>query len=260
MKLSSYLISILFFFISISSAENNQFSIINSEELKLGDKLQETGLKLISLPLGLTLIKNNTDIDLLNENTIIINIHGTRSRGYEWVGPLKKLSEKYSNNFFYKHDWNICPDSTSSVLSRNLVETFSNFQNADTLVIFGHSYGGLIATFLASKLHLNIPIYVNTIASPLTGYKKLSNECGLKVDRDDNIIYPLWDKNIIFHQWRTQFELDNAFNKLSFDPQDIKIYNDKITRLPSTMNGRRLGHNWSITWVVDEFLNILHLP
>ena len=84
-----------------------------------------------------------------------------------------------------------------------MVETFSNFQNADTLVIFGHSYGGLIATFLASKLHLNIPIYINTIASPLTGYKKLSNECGLKVDRDHNIIYPLWDKNIIFPQWRT---------------------------------------------------------
>lgn len=262
MKLSTHLIIILYCFLSILKGIDgkNQFPIINAEELKLSDKLKESGSKLISQPNGFTKIKSNYNIDVLNQNTIIINIHGTKSRGYEWVSSLKKISNKYSNNFFYRHNWNLCPDSSAKILSTDLVNLFSEFQNADTLVIFGHSYGGVLAAFVASELHLNIPIYINTIASPLTGNKNLSNRCNLSLDRNGMINYPLWDNNIVFHQWRTQFELDNAFNNLNFDPQDIKIHNDEITRLPNTMNGRRLGHNWSITWVINEFLNISHSP
>jgi hypothetical protein len=28
--------------------------------------------------------------------------------------------------------------------------------------------------------------------------------------------------------------------------------------LPPTMNGHRLGHNWSVSWVVDSYLGKAH--
>jgi len=258
MKSKSFLKIFLILLPYLLLSDDSKFLQLDSDKLILGEKLKESGEKLISLPFGLTLIKNNSILNK-NNNTIIINVHGTRSKGYEWVSSLKKLSNKYNNTFFYRHDWNICPDSSALILSNHLLDVFSNFQNADSLVVFGHSSGGIVIAFLASKLHLNIPININTIASPLTGYGKLASKCELDITRDGYIKYPSWDKNIFFHQWRTQFEIDNAFNKMDYDPQDLMINNSEVTRLPSTINGRRLGHNWSITWVIDEFLKIPHL-
>ena len=62
MKLSAHLIIILYCFLSILKGIDgkNQFPIINSEELKLGDKLKESGSKLISQPNGFTKIKSNS--------------------------------------------------------------------------------------------------------------------------------------------------------------------------------------------------------
>jgi hypothetical protein len=57
---------------------------------------------------------------------------------------------------------------------------------------------------------------------------------------------------VVFYQWRTQHHLDTAFSRLKEDPQILNLERSKITRLPETYRGRRLGHNWSISWVADQ--------
>ena len=46
-------------------------------------------------------------------------------------------------------------------------------EGVEKIVVFGHSYGGVVVTGLASKLHFNIPIEIHSIASPLRGYSSL---------------------------------------------------------------------------------------
>jgi hypothetical protein len=67
--------------------------------------------------------------------------------------------------------------------------------------------------------------------------------------------YTNWDPNISHHQWRTQKEQDGAFRDMSYDPQDIALYNSTVTELPDSMDGHRLGHNWSVSWVTDYLLD-----
>ena len=55
-----------------------------------------------------------------------------------------------------------------------------------------------------------------------------------------------------FYQWRTQHHLDAAFKGLKNDPQILHLTGSIETRLPETYRGRRLGHNWAISWVADE--------
>ena len=41
------------------------------------------------------------------------------------------------------------------------------------------------------------------------------------------------------------------------DPQNIKLSGrGKTYRLPERYKGRRLGHNWSVNWVIDEWVKI----
>ena len=57
------------------------------------------------------------------------------------------------------------------------------------------------------------------------------------------------------HQWRTIKNLDGAFKDLDYDPQNAEIMGSQVTRLPKTYKGKKLGHNWSISWVADEISN-----
>ena len=81
------------------------------------------------------------------------------------------------------------------------------------------------------------------------------DNCDLQYNDDDKLIYSSWEANISHYQWRTHKHQDGAFRDLDFNPQDINFDNGEIILLPETMNGQRLGHNWSITWVIDNYLN-----
>ena len=59
-------------------------------------------------------------------------------------------------------------------------------------------------------------------------------------------------ENVTFFEWRTQKKLDGMFNNLESNPQIIDLKGSKVTLLPDTYKGRRLGHNWSISFVADE--------
>ncbi len=244
--------TILFAFPAADSA-----SVLQSGELLLGDEVKASGQKLMTQSAGFTRIHDDSAYEL---RTIVIGVHGTKSQGYEWVESLKKLAREYRHTYFYRYDWDVCPDSSAQRLSRDLVTLTGQVPGANRIVLFGHSFGGLVVSFLSAQVHINIPVQIHTVASPLKGYASLNKRCELNKRRDGSLKFPPWDDNILHFQWRTHHKLDNAFNRMKQDPQDVDLYDSEVTLLPETMNGRRLGHNWSITWVIDEYLRIQHKP
>ena len=249
-KIPLFIIIILVYSCSTNSSDKNSFLL--TSDLVAGEYVEESGKKLINLPFGFT--KIIADSAQLND-TIIIAVHGYESEGYEWVSSLNNLAEEYSNTYFYRYDWDICHDSLSNNLADSIVALIQRDSQFNKIVIFGHSYGGLVITYLASILEINTPIEIHTIASPLAGYPRIMDKCDLKYNEDSILAYPSWETNITHHQWRTQKHQDGAFRDLDYNPQDISFDDSEVILLPETMYGERLGHNWSITWVIDNYLN-----
>jgi hypothetical protein len=87
-----------------------------------------------------------------------------------------------------------------------------------------------------------ISTQVHAVAAPLAG---TGNGCNNKLPR---VLPPYVEVT----QWRTIQALDNAFKNWPADPQVVDIPGSVVTRLPETYRGRRLGHNWSISWVAEN--------
>jgi len=250
--MKNFLLFIIIVLVSSCSTNlSNKDDFLLTSDLPAGEHVKESGRKLISQPYGFTkIIAESAKIN----DTLIIAVHGYDSRGYEWVTSLNQLTEKYNNTYFYRYDWDICPDSVGSDLADSLAILIQSKSNLNKIIIFGHSYGGLVITYLASNLDLKIPIEIHTIAAPLAGYPRIMDKCDLQYNDYNILTYPSWETNISHRQWRTQKQQDGAFRDLDYDPQDINFDNGKIIVLPETMNGQRLGHNWSITWVINNYL------
>jgi hypothetical protein len=249
-KILLLIIIILISACSTNSSDKNSFLL--TSDLPVGEYVKESGKKLINQPFGFTkIIADSAQID----DVLIIAVHGFESQGYEWVSPLINLAKEYSNTYIYRYDWNICPDSLVVNLANSIIALMQNESQFNKIVIFGHSYGGLVVTYLASELETAIPIEIHTIASPLAGYPRIMDKCELNYNADNILEYPTWETNITHHQWRTQKQQDGAYRDLDYDPQDIKFENSEVILLPETMAGQRLGHNWSITWVINSYLN-----
>ena len=91
-----------------------------------------------------------------------------------------------------------------------------------------------------------MPIEVHIIASPLKGHPRLTERCAYSpptAPRSDRVR---------LYQWRTVKAQDGAFKDMEGDPQEVDISGSAVTRLPESWKGRRLGHNWSISWVAEN--------
>ena len=56
------------------------------------------------------------------------------------------------------------------------------------------------------------------------------------------------------YQWRTVKDQDGAFRDMPYDPQVVNIQGSIVVKLPPVFkNGKRLGHNWSLKWVLDQY-------
>ena len=121
--------------------------------------------------------------------------------------------------------------------------------NIKKIILLGHSYGGILVTSFMQNWKGKLPLEIHAIAAPLKGMGPVSSMCGYEPPRATQ-------GNRSLHQWRTIKELDGAFKDLDYDPQETMILNSKITRLPETYKGNKLGHNWSISWVADELLGL----
>ena len=230
---------------------------VHVDNLPYGNQVKSSGEKLISQPGGFTRIQSDSDY---NDTVLLISVHGYKSEGYEWVAPLVKLANSFQHTFFYRYDWNICPEAAAEQLAAAISGLVGRSPGIEKMVLFGHSYGGIVVTFSASRLHVNIPVEIHVIASPLAGYTRLFKNCEISRNPDGTVKYPSWADNITHLQWRTQHKLDNAFRRFREDPQEVILLKSRVFRLPDTMDGHRLGHNWSVTWVINEFLGNPHRP
>ena len=229
-------------FLLVSCSESEEVSL---KEFKITGDVFDSGKRLMSLPYGLhTLEENNT-----MEKTLIIGVHGSNSRGYEWIYPLSSLDNSDKLVAFFRWDDSSCPGSGIQSLSQNLSDLLVEKPNIKKIILLGHSYGGILVTSFMQNWKEKLPLEIHAIAAPLKGMGPVSSMCGYEPPSATQ-------DNTSLHQWRTIKELDGAFRDLDYDPQDTMILNSKITRLPETYKGNKLGHNWSISWVADELLGL----
>jgi pimeloyl-ACP methyl ester carboxylesterase len=116
------------------------------------------------------------------------------------------------------------------------------------IVVVGHSYGAILTSMFSSDWNNEVPVTLHLVAGPLAGMPALNKLCSYEPPSEIN-------KNVDFYEWRTIKELDGAFKDLDFDPQVINLPGSNVRRLPENYKGRKLGHNWSISWVADEISN-----
>ena len=232
------LISIVFTLILVSCGEIIQPSL---DTFKVEKDVFESGKSLISLPFDLHDLEKVT----VDQNTLLIGVHGSNSRGYEWIYPLQTLNDDNNMVAFFRWDDDACLTPSVNSLLSLIEKKISDNPNLNKIILLGHSYGGLLVVTFAEVWEMDFPLQIHSIAAPLVGMGIFTSICNYEVPNN------LRD-NIELHQWRTIKELDGAFSDLDYDPQVVEIQKSKVTRLPETYKGNKLGHNWSISWVADE--------
>ena len=180
-------------------------------------------------------------------DTVFIAVHGYRSRGYEWVHALKKMTASKNKTYFYRWDWNQCPKEAGSILYANIEKLLKSNPQIQHINIFGHSYGASIVTEIGDKSDLG-SVDIHSIAGALVPMKRLKKRC------PDFIGYEDIKLSYRHFQWRTVKKQDGAFKRMDFDPQLVDISGSSVISLPPVFkDGKRLGHNRSIEWVLNKY-------
>ena len=203
----------------------------------------KSGQRLMSLEHGLSLLEVKND----REKIAVIGVHGGRSEGYEWIYPLTKLDQNDRLTLFYRWDDRSCFLASALKLNQEILSLLEENSTIEKVVLLGHSYGGILLTWFIENWKSNTPIEIHTIASPLAGLNSITSSCNYLPPKQKS-------KNVKSVQWRTIKTLDNAFKNLSFDPQLINFKGHEVRNLPDKYKGKRLGHNWSLSYVADEII------
>ena len=210
------------------------------DSLDPGEGYKESGAKLIRLDFGLNPLERFNG----KEKILLISVHGSQSEGYEWIYPLQTLDTEKSATFFYRWNDNKCYLSSVEKLNSYLSRAIKNFPDLEKVVLIGHSYGGVLVTSMVQNWNNHLPADIHSVAGPIGSE---FNRGGCKYSPPK-----LTSDRAVFYQWKTQHHLDAAFKRLKNDPQNLALTGSVVTRLPESYRGRRLGHNWSISWVADE--------
>ena len=210
------------------------------DSLDPGEGYKESGAKLIRLDFGLNPLERFNG----KEKILLISVHGSQSEGYEWIYPLQTLDTEKSATFFYRWKDNKCYLSSAEKLNSYLSRAIKNFPDLEKVVLIGHSYGGVLVTSMVENWNNYLPADIHSVAGPIGSE---FNRGGCKYSPPKLI-----SDKAVFYQWKTQHHLDAAFKRLKNDPQNLALTGSVVTRLPESYRGRRLGHNWSISWVADE--------
>ncbi len=239
---------------SVVGSSGKQHVSLDINNLGEGTEIISAGLQLMENPPGLVELKTE---DQYNDSVLVIAVHGYQSRGYEWITGLKNLTEHYGSIFFFRYDWDNCPDQIAQHLAQE-INSFMKSGSYKKILLFGHSYGGMVVTYTAAELG-KWATEIHVIAAPLSGFPKLLDHCvTLNYDKNDKLIYPEWNQSIHVIQHRTVHGQDGAFRELAIDPQEIDLPFSQVQELPPTMDGHRLGHNWAVSWVLDQHIGKPH--
>lgn len=213
------------------------------------DQAKKSGQLLMNLPNGLHQLSPKQP-----NGPLIILVHGYASKGYEWVYAAKQLYNR-GEVYFYRWNWEQCPQEGGVALMKKILR-LQKRQSHRTLEVFGHSYGGVISAIAAAQYQGHQKLRIHSIAAPLAGHKQLEARCQPSIS---TLTKPLMDSKrahqVKVTQWKTIRELDGAFKDLDYDPQNVE-WPDKVILLPRSYKGHRLGHNWSISAVVDQLLSL----
>ena len=220
----------------------NKDKKVNLEQLKSINNVFEAGLKLMAMPNGLHDLEGKDD----NQKTLFISVHGNSSRGYEWIYPLQVINTDITLTTFFRWDDSSCVNPSVNSLDDLIQDKLRNNKNIQKIILFGHSYGGLLVASFMEQWTGELPLEVHTIAAPLKGLGSLSVVCNYRAPEQ------IPKKSSLF-EWRTIHKLDGAFQDLNYDPQNVEIKGSNIIRLPEKYKNNKLGHNWSISWVADNF-------
>ena len=248
-----------------SKIEQNVSSATSTRSLTLTQlplaQLKDSGRLLMSTPLGIhwigthlpsqEMMTDDSKSEGGGESTASILVHGYRSRGYEWIEALQERGA-VEPTAFYRWDTAQCPKSASEALLKTL-SALSAEDPTRHLKVFGHSYGGLITAIAATRYQGRAPLTAHVIAAPLAGSETLESRCEVKVRQllPTPIKASQLSPQLTLYQWRTQHRLDGAFRRTPVDPQVVEIPG-RVTRLPERFRGHRLGHNRSISWVIER--------
>jgi len=207
---------------------------------------------LINRSVGIHKIKG---FDYIDSTIGIILVHGYYpekwdTKGFEWVEPILNLSKSGVPIWFYRYDWNECPLTIHDSMLKKLKTLIKLNEDLKSVVIIGHSFGGLITTLLSESWDGEFPIKTHAIA---TGLARINDNLNHKDCRN-----PKKDKytiapNVKYIQWQTIKHQDGIFKHLKQDPQKVEIINGKRILLPKDYNGIRVGHNSSLLFVIDKF-------
>jgi len=233
--------SLLFFLVFFSQSSLSSYPWLDSMDPE--NDYIKSGQKLMSLEYGLSPL----EVRNKEEKVAVIGVHGGRSEGYEWVYPLTKLDQSDRLTLFYRWDDRSCFLSSALKLNQEILFLLEENPTIEKIVLLGHSYGGILLTWFIENWTSNTPIEIHTIASPLAGLDSISNSCNYMPPKQKS-------KNVKSVQWRTIKTLDNAFKDLSSDPQLINFKGHEVHDLPEKYKGKRLGHNWSVSYVADEII------
>ena len=243
MKNNLFKLFLLLLFVSCSDKGSVDKDIeINLEQLESTNDVFKAGLKLMAMPNGLHDLEVKDD----KQKTLFISVHGNSSRGYEWIYPLQVINTETNLITFFRWDDSACVNPSVNFLDDLIQDKLRNHKNIQKVILFGHSYGGLLVASFMGQWTGELPLEVHTIAAPLKGLGSLSVVCNYKAPEQ------VPKKSSLF-EWRTIHKLDGAFQDLNYDPQNVEIKGSYVTRLPEKYKNNKLGHNWSISWVADNF-------
>ena len=194
----------------------------------------------------------------LDSSKGIILVHGYyppnwTTKGHEWTIALKRLADSKALTWWFKHDWNACPEVTSYQLAISIDSIKNANEHVNQIHILGHSIGGLIVTDLAEKWNSDQKLLIHAIAAPLDYYSDRLNSCEVSGKNK----YTMSD-DVDYMQWRTSKNVDGFFKDLEKDPQKVEIINGDYILLPGQWDGKRLGHNLSIQLVVNQLLDTIN--
>ena len=189
----------------------------------------------------------------------IVLVHGFYppkwpTKGFEWTVALKNMAKTTYPVWWFRHEWNDCPENNSRILDIALDSLKSNIEALELVYVIGHSNGGLIVADLAEKWDSDLYISAHSIASGLNHYRDRLKSCEVQGKKEY-----VFGTNVEYIQWRTTKEVDGIFKNLNYDPQEVNLKNGKFVLLPREWNGKRLGHNLSIQLVMEELIKKVNL-
>lgn len=202
------------------------------------------GSRLMAGPEGQLL---RLDAPPLPRDRAVIAVHGYKSKGAEWVEPLKTMAGWETQLYYYHWNWNQCPSKAAAELDRALDNLVAAQPSLQSLLVIGHSYGGLMSAVMGQTQNTGKPTQLHLIAAPLAGIDMLDRLCAGDVLR---AAPPT--EGVRWRQWRTVHEADGAFREMETDPQILEVPELTVTQLPAEWEGGRLGHNRAIQYVLAE--------